>query len=94
MNPGIIKGGLYAEKLRDGPGYMITKVLAVDFAVHLRIYAEDFAELPKELSSAQLTVAVGHAPMSAEGWPGERILVGVEPVTPGELEGYRLYMGG
>lgn len=94
MNPAIIKGGLYAEKPRDGSGYMIVKVLAVDFAVHIRIYREDFKELPKEISSSQLTVAVGHAPLSIEGWSESHVLVGREPVTEDDLDGYRLYMGG
>ncbi len=90
----IIKGGLYAERLRDGPGYMITKVLAVDFAVHIRIYAENFVKLPEKIDSSQLTVAVGHAPMSLEGWSVSHVLVGREEVGEDELEGYRCYMGG
>lgn len=94
MSSTPIKGGLYAERKEDGSGYMITKVLRVDFAVHIQIYKEDFKELPKEIHSSQLTIALGHAPMSAEGWGKTHILVGQEPVTEDELFGYHVYMGG
>jgi len=94
VNPAIIQGGLYAGKKPDGSGYIISKVLAVDFAVHVRIYREEFVELPPELGSARLTVAVGHAPMSVGGWDHTQVLLGRETVTEDELAGYRHYMGG
>lgn len=93
MDPAIITGGLYAEKLQDGSGYMIVKVLKVDFAVHIQIYAGDFKELPKGIKSSQLKIALGHAPMSAEGWAGQHILVAREEVSEDELFGYRAYLG-
>ena len=90
----IIPGGLYAGKRSDGTGYVIVKVLRVDFAVHIRIYAEDCKELPQGIKSSSLKVALGHAPMSPEAWGEKHILLGVEPVTEDELSGYRAYMGG
>jgi len=88
---GIVIGGLYASQNKDGT-YTISKVLDVNFAVHVRLYRETFPTPPAQLASRQLTVAVGHAPMAGDGWLEKHLLVGRESVLEGELEGYRLYL--
>jgi hypothetical protein len=88
---GIVIGGLYASQNKDGT-HSISKVLDVNFAVHVRLYRETFAELPRELASSQLTLGVGHAPMAGDRWLEKHLLVGRESVLEDELEGYRIYL--
>ena len=98
-----VVGGVYASQTADRT-YRITKVLvAEDGIVHVRMYAERFAELPKSAASSDLSLGsigsaagfgIGHAPMALEGFLAEpRVLLGVEPVDEEELEGYRIWAG-
>jgi hypothetical protein len=97
-----VVGGLYAERGEDGL-YRILKVLAVDeFAIHLRMYANRFEELPPEVRSAELSLGglppgpfgIGHFPVAHEGfWAGDPVLLGQETVADSELDGYRIWAG-
>ncbi|HSZ56114.1 MAG TPA: hypothetical protein VK797_10660 [Tepidisphaeraceae bacterium] len=95
-------GGLYATRADDG-SWRVTKVLAMDeFAVHLRSYANKFAQQPTEVDPAKLTIGglndpagfgVGHFPMAKQGFlAGNPMLIKVVPVAEDELEGYRIYL--
>lgn len=98
-----IVGGLYGARGRDGR-FSIVKVLAVDeSAVHLRRYANQFAELPTTISSSDLTLGsvgspdgfgIGHYPIAREAFDREeRTLIAEEVVDDDELEGYRIWAG-
>jgi hypothetical protein len=97
-----VVGGLYAQRGEDGL-YRILKVLVVDeFAVHLRLYADRFKELPARVRSADLSlsglspaaIGIGHFPVAREGfWAGNPVLLGQEPVADSELDGYRIWAG-
>lgn len=96
-----VLGGLYASRDPDGR-YRIMKVLALDgFAVHVRLYADRFQELPTQISSSQLEMGfksesefgVGHVPLSPKGFGFGMTLVGMEEVHADELDGYRIWAG-
>jgi hypothetical protein len=95
-------GGHYATRNKDG-SWRVMKVLAVDDdAVHLRSYANKFAEQPKDVDPAALTLGglndpagfgIGHFPLAKEGFfKDQPVLVKVIPVKEDELEGYKLYL--
>lgn len=95
-------GGLYATQDKDG-SWRVMKVLAVDeFAVHLRSYANEFPEQPKDVDPSELTLGglnnpggfgIGHFPVAKEGFFKDNpVLIKVVPVKEEELEGYRLYL--
>lgn len=98
----ILVGGLYAGRDSDGR-FRISKVLVLDeHAVHLRTYAERFAERPVKISSAALSLGglgrgefgIGHYPLAREAFEHEdMILVGREEVADDELDGYRIWAG-
>jgi hypothetical protein len=103
MSEEIVVGGLYASQERDG-FYRIVKVLVVDeSAVHLRSYANRFKEIPTQVRSSELSMGgigspggfgIGHFPFAREGFSLEgRVLVGREPVSYHELDGYRIWAG-
>ncbi len=98
----IVVGGLCATKDEDGT-YRVTKVLVVDdFAVHIRIYANRFDELPTDVDPSVLNLGginsdggfgIGHAPMAKEGFFNDHPqFIKQVPVADEELEGYRLYL--
>jgi hypothetical protein len=98
-----VVGGLYGERASDGL-FRVVKVLVVDESVvHIRMYAERFAELPSKLSSSDLSLGslnasgglgIGHVPLSRAGFLHDgRTLLAVEPVRDEELEGYRIWAG-
>ena len=102
MKAVIEVGGLYASQNDDGT-YGVCKVLALNFAVHVRIYRKRFPELPQDIDSSVLSqgrigdpegFGIGHAPMSQEGWLESHVFLKTEPVTEEELEGYRFYLEG
>jgi hypothetical protein len=95
-------GGLYTSERDDGK-WRVSKVLAYDGdTVHVRMYANKFAERPQSLDPAILTLGsvgspngfgIGHAPIARQGFLSEKqYLVMVTPVTSDELEGYRYYL--
>lgn len=98
-----VVGGVYASQASDGT-YRITKVLvAEDGIVHLRMYAERFPTMPRDITSSDLSLGslgspgdfgIGHAPVALEGFLAEhRTLLATEPVREEELEGYRIWAG-
>jgi hypothetical protein len=100
-----VVGGLYASRGEDGL-YRILKVLVVDeFAIHVRLYVDRFAELPQQVHSANLSLTmtglgpptalgIGHFPVAHEGfWSSDPVLVGQESVADSELDGYRIWAG-
>lgn len=98
-----VVGGLYGARAPDGL-FRVVKVLAVDeSAVHLRMYAERFAELPSKISSSDLSLGsingpgdfgIGHFPVSRAGFPNDgRTLIAIEAVLYEELDGYRIWAG-
>jgi hypothetical protein len=91
--PEIKVGGLYISRQKDGT-YLVSKVIAMDdFAVHIRIYQDQFKEKPAHLSSDSLKVMIGHAPLDKNGfWTDHPELLNVEAVKESELEGYKLYL--
>jgi hypothetical protein len=104
-NREAVVGGLYATRGEDGL-YRILKVLVADeFAIHLRLYVERFADLPRQVRSADLSLTmsgsgapsalgIGHFPVAHEGfWSDDPVLVGQEPVADSELDGYRIWAG-
>jgi len=101
-DPLIRVGGLYTSQYDDGKWH-VSKVLAFDGEiVHVRMYANTFADQPQSLDPTTLTLGsvggsggfgIGHAPIAKEGFLGEKhYLVMVAPVTSDELEGYRYYL--
>jgi hypothetical protein len=86
-------GGLYIIKDNDS-SYSVCKILALDdFAVHLRSYKEEFKTAPAKLSSSDLTVMIGHAPIDKTGFiQSQPTLLAIEEVKESELEGYKIYL--
>lgn len=95
-------GALYAMPNQDGT-WGVAKVLAVDKAVlHVRSYANKFAEQPADAQIDELTMGgpddpqgagIGHIPLSREGFFADNpVLIKVLPVTDEELEGYNHYL--
>ncbi|MGI4875756.1 MAG: tetratricopeptide repeat protein [Janthinobacterium lividum] len=73
--------------------YHVFKVLAVDERLgcyHVRCYVP-VATVPSAQEVAGLAVAVGHSPISADGF-GEPVLLTHQPVAAHELEGYHYYL--
>lgn len=76
-----------------GQEYHLFKVLAVDDVLdcyHVRCYVP-VAAVPTAAEVAGLPVAVGHSPISTDGF-GEPVLLGHEAVLDHELEGYHYYL--
>jgi hypothetical protein len=96
----IIVGGLYSS-LQENGTFRIVKVLVADEdAVHLRMYAEKFTEVPADISSASLSLGsigggafgIGHYPIARKGFfVNEKRLLRRETVAEDELEGYRIW---
>jgi hypothetical protein len=86
-------GGLYLIKNESGD-YSVSKIIAIDsFAVHVRIYADKFQTEPRQITSANLKVMIGHAPIDAKGFLAENPeLVKIEDLKDSELEGYNIYL--
>lgn len=86
-------GGIYLIKNKAGK-YTVSKILAMDnFAIHVRMYADEFETRPTQISTANLKVMIGHAPMDAKGFLAEYPeLLNMEDVKETELEGYRIYL--
>ena len=71
------------------------------FAVHLRTYANKFAEQPIDIDPSKLTMGgindpagfgIGHFPLAKDGFLNENpILIKVMPVKDEELEGYKMH---
>ncbi len=102
QGPDAPVGGLYAVPNQDGT-WGVAKVLAVDNAViHLRSYANKFAQQPTEAEIPELTMdssddspgmGIGHFPLAREGFFADNpVLIKVVPVTEEDLEGYNLYL--
>jgi len=89
----LVVGGLYISQNEDG-SYGVSKVLALDdFAVHIRMYSDEFETKPTDLNSADLDFFIGHAPMAKEGFLLDKPeLLKVEKVSEEELEGYNYYL--
>ncbi|PCJ65630.1 MAG: hypothetical protein COA58_09500 [Bacteroidetes bacterium] len=89
----LVAGGLYLSKNKDG-NFEVSKILALDeFAVHVRLYSEEFTEKPTDLNSADLKFMIGHVPMAKEGFLlGKPELLKIENISEDELEGYRMYL--
>lgn len=92
-------GGLYSTE--NGERFAVVKVLAVEGeAVHVRLYAEDFAERPSQVDAANLTIG---DPDSLDGGVAylaieddafdvtDPKLLSVEPVTAEELAGRKAW---
>ena len=98
----IVEGGLYASRQTDG-SFRIVKVLVADeHAVHLRMYAERYEEMPTSIQSSLLslgsifggTIGIGHYPIARNGFfASEKLHLATEVVTEDELEGYRIWLG-
>ena len=88
----VTEGGVYAVANASG-NYGISKVLVADeTSVHLRSYKETFKAVPTAIDTRKLTVFIGHAPLTREGFLKDQPkLITVEKVTEPELEGYRYY---
>ena len=89
----LVVGGLYLSQNENGT-FGVTKILALDdFAVHIRMYSEEFKTKPTDLNSADLTFLIGHAPLAIEGFLLDKPeLLKVEKVSEEELEGYNFYL--
>ena len=96
-----VVGALYASRDDDGR-YRIMKVLALDAsAVHIRIYADRFEQLPTQVTSSELSLGslggpefgIGHVPVNAKGFGVGLTVVGLEEVREEELDGYRIWAG-
>jgi len=94
-------GYLCAVPSEEG-GYQIAKVLVLDErAVHIRLYANRFTELPTHVDPDTLTLGIiedpgdfgiGHMPISVRSfmlWQPK--LIQIEPVEEEELEGFRIW---
>lgn len=92
-NNGLVTGGLYVSQNEDGT-FGVSKILALDdFAVHIRMYSDQFDTKPSTLNSSDLKFLIGHAPMAKEGFLLDKPeLLKVEKVTEEELEGYHYYL--
>lgn len=89
----LVIGGLYISQNEDG-SFGVSKILALDeFAVHVRMYSDEFETKPSDLNSTDLTFLIGHAPMAKEGFLLDKPeLLKVEKVSEEELEGYNYYL--
>ncbi len=89
----LVVGGLYISQNDDG-SFGASKILALDeFAVHVRMYSDEFETKPEDLNSADLNFLIGHAPMGKTGFLLDQPeLLKVEKVSEEELEGYHLYL--
>jgi hypothetical protein len=101
--PPLLEGGLYATRKEDGVA--IAKVLRVDRkGAHLRLYAQRFAQIPAGVDEASLRVepfvkgaplSIGHVPVSHASLAGWGLqFVQQSSVSPGELEGFRMWEEG
>jgi hypothetical protein len=94
-------GGIYSAEKDDG-GYHIVKLLVhAGHVCHVRLYKQTFAERPKSIDIASLTLGmlddpdgygIGHMPIRESGflkWHPE--LITKAEVTDEELEGYRIW---
>jgi hypothetical protein len=88
----IQPGGIYSCKSGEGD-FCAVKVLVVkDGAVHARLHKNRYKERPTTIDPKELQVAIGHVPLSEEGFSKwELMLLVVEEVADAELEGYRLW---
>ena len=86
-------GGIYATRNDEGK-YSLSKILVLeDEAIHIRLYNEEFDEIPKSVSSDDLTFLLGHAPMARKGFlSDDPKFVTLESVSDSELAGYRMYI--
>jgi hypothetical protein len=102
LGPEVSVGALYAVPNQDGT-WGVSKVLAVDKAVlHVRNYANKFAEQPTEKQIDELTLGgpdhpdgagVAHLPLSRDGFfANHPVLITIQPVTEEELEAYNVYL--
>ena len=93
-------GGIYA--LPDSAGYRVAKVLLVDSGiVHVRLYADHFDALPRDLQPDSLRlgkmgdpggVGIGHLPIrAAEFATWQPVLLTRTLVRDEELEGYHVW---
>ncbi|MBB6431727.1 hypothetical protein [Algisphaera agarilytica] len=88
----IEAGNVYAYANENGT-YAVSKILAVDeFAVHVRLYEQQFDTLPERVSTRDLKSQIGHAPMDKTGFSETHTLIAQEAVEDHELEGYRVYL--
>ena len=95
-------GQLVAVREPDGR-FVVMKILAADAdTIHVRLYAERFAEQPRAEDLGELTLgsfgggapfSIGHMPLSPEGFAEDNpVLIGERGVTDDELEGYRIWL--
>ena len=81
--------------VRSGEGNRkgVAKVLAVDKnAVHVRLYKESFAEVPRQINMAVLTWGLGHIPIARATFASwQPVVIQHEPVADDELDGYRMW---
>jgi len=89
----LVVGGLYTSQNEDG-SFRVSKILALDdFAVHIRMYSNEFEKKPTNVNSSDLTFLIGHAPVDKNGFLlGNPELLKIEKVSEAELEGYRYYL--
>ena len=89
----LVVGGLYVSQNEEGT-FQVSKILALDnYAVHVRLYSDEFQTQPTDINSADLSFLIGHAPLAKEGFLLDKPeLLKVEEVSEKELEGYKYYL--
>ena len=100
--PPLFAGGYYSVEDGEG-GYRVARILAEeDDVVHVRVYANRFAERPQSLVLTSLTLGrtddpkgfgIGHIPLPRADFAAWKpvYLHLRAPLTPQELEGYEAW---
>lgn len=91
----ITWGGYYASSSKDGSEFSIFRLL--DFnrdAVHVAFYKEKYPAVPDLQTLLGCTPLIGHAPIETKTLltHDQLILIGGQPLTNEDLEGYRYYL--
>jgi hypothetical protein len=86
-------GGVYSVVRGKEGGFTVVRVLVCEEgAVHARLYSNTYKERPVRVDPKTLKMAIGHVPLSEEGFRNwQPILLFEEPVRDEELEGYRMW---
>lgn len=87
-------GGYYVSQREETGQFGVFRLLDFNqYAYQAALFREEFASVPSLEEILSLSPFIGHVPMAARGLVRPSIqLVGSVPLTPADLEGYRIYL--